>query len=230
LLVDFEHQYVDVEATVCMEKGLLEVVACTPDTKEHESLVTVKAAPMHIHTGLVMLGAECGNPFMRKEIEDADGRRMVEVPAKGDLVKVSLVYEDAEGKAVERSVSDFIRHARKENADGEVDARAEPGKEADPKAEERLTDSFVFAGSIIYEPDSGKPQYLADESGDVITISTFGDDMLCLPFELSSANEALEWEVDPTHLPKVGTKLTLRLRPVKAGKEDQGQKQEAPAP
>jgi hypothetical protein len=44
-----EEWCVDVEAKVCLREGLLELVACTKDTKEHESLVVVEAKPSHIH-------------------------------------------------------------------------------------------------------------------------------------------------------------------------------------
>ena len=59
-------------------------------------------------------------------------------------------------------------------------------------------------------------EYLADRSGHVISIATFGDELLCLPEVHSQDNGALMWRIDPTHLPKPGTKVTLRLRFQKA--------------
>jgi hypothetical protein len=47
----------------------------------------------------------------------------------------------------------------------------------------------------------------------VISISTFGDELLCLPGIYTEANDALMWQANPDKLPKVGTKVTLRLRP-----------------
>jgi hypothetical protein len=47
----------------------------------------------------------------------------------------------------------------------------------------------------------------------VISIATFGDELLCLPGVHSHENGSLMWQVDATELPKVGTKVTLRLRP-----------------
>jgi hypothetical protein len=74
---------------------------------------------------------------------------------------------------------------------------------------------FLFAGSHLRDNGKGPRQYLADLSGHVISIVTFGDELLCLPGVQSHANGALMWQVDSTHLPKVGTKVTLRLRPQK---------------
>ena len=38
-------------------------------------------------------------------------------------------------------------------------------------------------------------------------------EVLCLPEVHSSDNGALQWQIDPTHLPAVQTKVILRLRP-----------------
>jgi hypothetical protein len=64
---------------------------------------------------------------------------------------------------------------------------------------------------------------LSDQSGNVISIATFGDELLCLPAIHSQNNEALMWQVNATNLPAVGSNVTLRLRPqlpsaAKAGK------------
>ena len=72
---------------------------------------------------------------------------------------------------------------------------------------------FLFAGSHLRDNGPGPRQYLADLSGNVISIATFGDELLCLPGVHSEANDALMWQIDATHLPKVGSKVTLRLRP-----------------
>jgi hypothetical protein len=64
---------------------------------------------------------------------------------------------------------------------------------------------------------------LSDQSGNVISIATFGDELLCLPAIHSQNNDALMWQVNATNLPAVGSNVTLRLRPqlpaaAKAGK------------
>ena len=64
--IDLKERCVDIEATICLDSGMLELVACTKGGKEHESIVAVAARPMHIHTALLLLGAEAGNPAMRR--------------------------------------------------------------------------------------------------------------------------------------------------------------------
>ncbi len=44
------------------QRPLLEVLVCTPDTREHEALVLTRVRPGHIHAALIALGAEPGEP------------------------------------------------------------------------------------------------------------------------------------------------------------------------
>ena len=67
--INVQARCVDVEATVCLREGTLELVACTKDSKEHESIVAIAARPMHVHAALLLLGAEPGNPAIMKPVE-----------------------------------------------------------------------------------------------------------------------------------------------------------------
>jgi hypothetical protein len=195
---------VDIEATISLDEGTLELVACTKDSKEHESVIAVGARPIHIHTALLLLGAKNGSPAMRQAIGD-EANRWIDLPAKGDLIEVFLEIKDPTGKLTERPISDFItrssKHARNPGAVAtEVDTAT-----CFPR-------TFVFAGSQLIDSGPGPKTYLAERSGHVISIATFGDEMLCLPEVHSHDNGALMWSIDPTHLPKKGTPVTLRLR------------------
>ena len=70
----------------------------------------------------------------------------------------------------------------------------------------------------------GPRQYLCDTNGNVISISTFGDELLCLPGFHENANGALMWQVDGEKLPALDSKITLRLRP------SDGKKPSSPGP
>jgi len=206
--IDVENKRVDVQAKVTLNEGLLELVACTSDTKEHESIVMIDAVPMHIHAALLLIGANNGNPAMIKPANE-EKTRWIHLPPRGDPIGVSLVFQDPEDekKQVERPISDFLKRAEQEG--GFAPEGEDAGEEAEGAAE--LFDSFLFAGSqVIDDPDAGR-LYVADQSGNVISISTFGDELLCLPTRHSQENNALSWAVDSTHLPKVGAKVILRL-------------------
>lgn len=203
LVINLEERCVDVESAVCLDEGTLELIACTKDSKEHESIVTVGAKAMHIHTALLLLGAKSGNPAMRKRAEEDDPNRWIDVPPKGGPVDVYLVLQDKDGKLAERPISDFITRSRDSD---------EALTDSDKRAK-FPTHTFLFAGSHLVGDGPGPRKYLSDVSGNVISIATFGDELLCLPEVHSHENGSLLWEIDATDLPAVGSKVTLRLRP-----------------
>lgn len=219
LVIDFQARCVDLEASVCLEEGMLELIACTKETKEHESIVVISARPMHVHTALLLLGAKNGNPAMRRPVGEQQ-TRWIDVPPRGDPVDVYLVFENPHGKQVEHPISDFV--ARTDGFDNGFDADEEIAED-----DARLPNTFLFAGSHLHGDGPGPRRYLADLSGNVISIVTFGDELLCLPGVYGHGNDSLMWQVDASKLPKVGSKVTLRLRPQHkpAAKTDEAEKQ-----
>ena len=201
MTVNVAERYVDIEATVCLDEGMLELVACTKGSKEHESIVAVQATPMHIHTALLVLGATNGHPAIRQPHEPPDVG-WIDVPPEGDPIEVFLVLPDAAGQPVEHPVSEFVVPAGLDSDGAAGDGGDEGG----------FPDAFLFAGSHLRDNGDGPRTYLADESGDVISIATFGDELLCLDGIHGHGNDALLWQVNPENLPPVGAKVTLRLR------------------
>jgi hypothetical protein len=209
--INVQERCVDVESSVCLHRGTLELVACTKGTKEHESIVVIEAKPVHIHTALLLLGAQPGSPAMRQQLAD-QAERWIDVPPRGGPVDVFLVFKGKEGKMLDHPISDFIAPSNKR-----------PDDSASADQARFPTHTFLFAGSVLYGDGPGPRRYLSDQSGNVISLSTFGDELLCLPAIHSQNNDALMWQVNATNLPAVGSNVTLRLRPhilsaAKAGK------------
>lgn len=204
LTINARERCIDVEAKVCLSEGALELIACNVGGKIHESIVAVEARPSHIHTALLLLGANSGSPAMRRAVNE-EQTRWVDIPPTGDLIDVVLEFNNAEGKPIERPISDFMRRRNHDGPD-----RAKSGAEA--ANAQSIPRAFIFAGSHIKADGDGPRGYLADISGHVISMSTFGDELLCLPEVHSHQQGALTWEIDPTHLPKKGTVVTMRLR------------------
>ncbi len=61
--IDWQARAVEVEARVALRAGPLELLACTPNTREHESVLVVLARPMHIYQALGLIGVEPGHPI-----------------------------------------------------------------------------------------------------------------------------------------------------------------------
>ena len=203
--LNIDERSIDVNATVCLHKGLLELVACTKGTKEHESIVALDARPVHIHTALLLFGAQPGTPASRL-VQGAEGVRWVPVKPAGDRVQVSLVFPDAEGKLQEHPIQKFIAFAQAKKINGLAPAKIKPRK---------FSADYLFAGSHLIKKGNGPKRYLCEQSGNVISISSFGDELLCLPEIHGHENDGLFWEVNPEGLPAMGQPVILRLRPIK---------------
>jgi len=202
--INLEEWSVDVDSRVCLKEGMLELIACTKDTKEHESVIVIDGKPSHIHTALLLLGAKPGNPAMHQPV-DPEMTRFISKPPSGNPVDVYLVIKDAAGKAVEKPINEFI--VRAEDYD-------QPTNSGEKKEVENFpTHTFLFAGSILVGEGDGPRRYLCDLNGNVISIATFGDELLCLPDIHDDANSSLVWEVDGDKLPELDSKVILRLRP-----------------
>jgi hypothetical protein len=200
--INLQERCVDVAGAVCLRRGSLELVACTKGTKEHESIVAIDAKPRHIHAALLLLGAKPGSPATRQQLGE-QAERWMDVPPHGGPVDVYLVLKGKSGNMVEHPISDFIAPSS-----NRPDDPASAGQEA-----RFPTHTFLFAGSVLYGDGPGPRRYLSDESGHVISLSTFGDELLCLPEVHSHDNAALLWQVNTKNLPAVSSNVTLRLRP-----------------
>ncbi len=195
LKIDLQQKLIDVDAEICLEAGMLELLGTTPQGKQHESILTLKPRPQHLHLALLMLGLKPGKPGTWV-YENGKGRA---VNPTGDKVKLSLVY-DKDNKSVEEPINTFIR---------------------DTKTKKQLdSDVFVFAGSVMVKhPDVKEPIYAADSDADVISVVSKPDEVLALPNAASDSNESLEYEITPNSLPKLGTKVTLRIRVIEEPKK-----------
>jgi hypothetical protein len=207
--INLDERSVDVDSRVCLREGLLELIACTKEGKVHESIISVEAKPSHIHAALLLLGATPGNPAMQKPL-DAEYTRFMHLPPRGGPVDVFLVIKDAAGKMTETPISEFISPSD-QFEDGIGDG-GNPGDEAD-KENAFPTHTFLFTGSILHRDGEGPRQYLCDQSGHVISLSSFGDEMLALPGFHEQSNGSLMWQVNGDKLPEVDSKVILRLRP-----------------
>ncbi len=219
--INLKERCVDVDGSICLDQGALELIACTKNSKEHESIVTIDAKAKHIHAALLLLGAKPGNPAMQKPV-DKERTRWIHIPPQGGPVDVFLVFKDKAGKMVERPINDFIEAY--EDAHGGGGGAPGGGEETPGEGENAKfpTHTLVFAGSILHGKEKGPRKYLADQSGNVISLATFGDELLCLPGIYAHAAGALEWQINPTHLPEVDSKVILRLRPQTSPKPDAG--------
>ena len=193
----------EVAAEACLDEGYLEQVACSPGTREHESLLVVAAKPSQIHAALLLAGFEPGLPG-RWTYEN---QTLGTIDPTGDAIDVRVRYTKPDGEEVQTPIREWIR--------GVVPPHGESDRE--PVYEKFPELPWVFGGSSIARNTPGMPpgeHYVADMTGSIIGLVTFGDETIGFSRVLADQEDvqAPEWEVNTPAVPPMGTKVTLVLR------------------
>jgi hypothetical protein len=174
---------------------LLESIVCTPDTREHESLLLTTVRPSHIHAALLRLGLQPGQPA---RFDFRDGV-LIPIDPTGPRVMVTLHWVDADGVSRSATPNDWIIDA----ATGEhLPADSEGG-------------GWVFAGSGSERTPTGYV-YHADTDGTLIGLAAFGSETIAYTQALSpeSAYADRVWIADPEAVPPPGQSVTVHIEPV----------------
>lgn len=183
-----------VDAMVVLREGeyLLECLLCKKGTKEHESILSTAADARTIHTGLTVCGAKAGKTVRYVEKNDM----FIVVPPSGTPVKISIRYQDKQGKTIEANAREWVRNVKKK-ADLEHD--------------------WVFAGSEFYQDPDDKdkpPVYVANADGGFICISNLRSAMLDLPIDSPKPIENRIFAAHTPKIPPLETKVLLILEPI----------------
>lgn len=114
VLLDAKGKRLVVKSKVVLREGVLEMLACLKQTKEHESILAVDAKAYVIHTGLLALGAKPGRPvqFVR-EVKTPDGEtKLIEdyKPPTGQKIDIYLQWKDKDGKLRRVPSQSWVRH------------------------------------------------------------------------------------------------------------------------
>lgn len=176
----------------------LELVACTPDTREHESLVMTRADAAHVHAALLLIGLEPGKPGSWAW----DGTTLSTKLPTGPALDVLLVTRDAAGAEVVATPQSWIVSARDGKHFGAGDLG--PGK----------LGGWVFAGSLV-RTRQGREVYEAQGAGTLIGLTTFGSETIAWKSVISpeAAVDEPVWIADKSVVPAMGTPVTVRIRP-----------------
>ncbi|NBV44488.1 MAG: hypothetical protein EBR86_02325 [Planctomycetia bacterium] len=130
--VDLRGRRVVVGGAVALDEGPIEFFACPQLTKEHESVIAVKASARLVHAALLAIGLVPGKPVSFDPVYAA---------ATGPAVRIMLRWRDAAGAAREADARTWVRNSRT----GKV-----------------LEADWVFAGSSLWKDPDGQEHYQAD--------------------------------------------------------------------
>ncbi len=187
--INWPRRQVEVNATVILRRGGIELFACSPRVREHESIVRIEARPLHVYQALGLIGLAPGHPIrFNPETEEMQ-------PAEGDPVEIEVRYT-VQGTTRQEPIEQWMQPAR----------FAEPAPAA-PKPLDALP--WVFAGSFPVQDGA----IAADIEGTVIAVVDFGSALVALPESHSDSNAELWLEPAPGRIPPEQTSCTLIFRP-----------------
>lgn len=174
----------------------LEVMVCTPDTKEHEALVMTRARPSHVHAALLAAGFQPGAPGGW----DWDGTRLVPRQPTGDGLEVLFVRRGPDGGEIEEPAESWVKRER--------DGKPLEAPATGPR--------WRFAGSqMVKRGPGGAEVYDADGAGTLVGLTTFGGETIAWHRTISPEATIQEPDLiaDAARVPKAGTAVTVRIRP-----------------
>jgi hypothetical protein len=193
--LDQKQGAVIIDGQISLREGMLEMFACTRNTKEHESIVSANTKAFLVHAALLRLGAESGTP-----VEFVPAYK----PPTGSEIEVSIEWLDEAGNRQTARAQDWVQDVRTKQA---------------------MAPPFVFAGSRFWtDPESGK-QYYQAEGGDFICVSNFGTAMLDIPVPSSQANDELAYQAFTERIPPLGSQVRLFLKPILAAPATKSEQQ-----
>ena len=183
-----ELRRLEIAGWVNMQKGLVEVFACAPEGKTHESVVVLDCVPSGLHAGLLALGLESGTPV---EV-GTDGE--YKLPT-GDRVQVRVRWTGADGKEHTVRAEDWVRNEK-------------AGRPMKPGA-------WIFAGSFM-QPVSDNPEestYAANYVKSLVT--TYHDASSILENPHSEGIDDTVYYVNEKAVPPAGTPVTVVFVPAR---------------
>jgi len=204
--VDIKKREARMDATVCLDAGILEYLVCLEGTFEHETVFSTRCRPSQLHLALLAIGL-VPHPFR------PDAGRWWETARQKQRSRVNIEVEyDQGGRKRRRRVSEFL--VSRENEDGAV------------------SDHWVFTGSVFFKHE-GKNRYAADYSGVVIGIIPEGSGVIQFAEKagVPYRGEDQGLEVNARTVPAAGTKVKLIFTPQeKKRKRKKQPREDTPSP
>jgi hypothetical protein len=106
VLLDVRNRRVFAKTKVCFTDGVLEMLLCLSQTKEHESILVFDGKAQTIHAGLLALGLKEGKPSSYELDRD------VYIPASGTKLDIFLHWMDRDGKLHREPAQSWCRNSR----------------------------------------------------------------------------------------------------------------------
>jgi len=178
VILDEKAQKVTVSGMAHIQRGPIELVACAPGGRMHETLFVLECEPSSLNAAFVALGLQPGTPARFEE-----GGKVT--PPKGTPVFLTIEWEK-DGKPVRQRVEDLILNRR-------TDAPMQRG-------------GWIYVGSRMdTHNQTGKSFFVADVTRDLVTTLFDGNTILDNP--LPEGGDDSLFFAHPERMPPRGTKV-----------------------
>lgn len=180
-----DRKALEVRGWVNLTAGVVEVLACAPEGKLHESLLVLDCVPSGLHAGLLALGLEPGMPG---RIEGGGEFH----PPTGARIALELRWTDEGGVERRTRPEDWLWDAR--------ERRSMPPQD------------WIYAGSfeVPLEGRPGSVSLAADAVKSLVV--TYHDATTLLQLEGVQSLDDTTWEVNSRAVPPKGTPVVVVFR------------------
>lgn len=203
LTINRKTREVRVDASVCLDSGILEYLICLPDTFEHEAIFMTKVKPEILHAALLLVGLKptplppgLEQLWWEKALKVSDSR-----------VRIEVEWE-INGKVERANITSLVRSRAGNDEEMWGGMPAEAKEEEEP---EEVSDSWVFTGSFVHTQKNGERVYAANFGGVVVGI--WPNPSAVIQYGKENGNPYygpnLGMEVNDEFVPEKGTKVKL---------------------
>ncbi|WP_428386949.1 YdjY domain-containing protein [Mucisphaera sp.] len=200
-IVEFDAEVVFEQRQVTNDEGevlytfgeWLELLACTHNTREHESLLATHVKPSDLHAALLLLNLEPGQPAT---LTQTDAGEWTTTPPSGPDLTITLLTppdpDNPDAQPTRTPAGRWIIH--------------------EPTSQTLEHTRWLFTGSRTIE-HNGETLYLANLSGSLISLVNFRDDLIVRPTATTSADDQQAYQPNLPLIPPPGTPVRVRITP-----------------
>jgi hypothetical protein len=161
LTIDRKTHEVRMDATACLDSGILEYLVCLKGTFEHESIFVTEVQPEMLHAALLLTGFK-PTP-MQPESEQIWWSKILE--AKESRVRIDVEWQ-VDGRVERTNITSMIR----KNSESPMTIYEFEDLEFHDDDLEVIYDAWFFSGSMKGERENGDLYYAANYSGAIVGI------------------------------------------------------------
>ena len=182
-------------AEVNMQEGALEYAVVHQNGKIHEAILITKARPFHVNIALKILGYKESKelfPILGEDFRPTG--KFPKVPEEirnAARAEIHLQWKNKDGKVQAATLNDWITHTVTK-------------KPLAPKP-------WVYGGSYVHENS-----FQAEASGDIVALFTNNASLFNWPGRDGNLDDV--WIPTTARVPKVGTSVTVTIKPFLQGK------------